>query len=73
MRVRHDTRLHTKTVQSIATGQVKKPRKKINKRPTATPIETVTVDRKLWAAVLRQAGGDPSRIKIVSATEVYIY
>jgi hypothetical protein len=74
MSVRHRTVLHPTTVQAIATGKVKKQRKVIKaERPAAPEVETIKVDRKLWAVVLRQAGGDPSRIRIVSATEVYIH
>jgi hypothetical protein len=38
-----------------------------------TPIEEITVHPAVWADALRQAGGDPDRIEVVSPTSVVIH
>lgn len=46
-------------------------RRKPRKAPEA-PVGHVKVNREVWGAALKAAGGDPRRIEIISATEVRI-
>jgi len=38
-----------------------------------TPLDEITVHPAVWADALRQAGGDPDRIEVVSPTSVVIH
>ena len=40
--------------------------------PKPGPVKIIRVNRALWAAALKAAGGDPRRIRIESATVVVV-
>jgi len=61
------TPLTSKDIQRAARPIVK-PIRKSRKHP----VTTVTVDSRVWALARELAGGDASRLTIVSATEVLV-
>lgn len=48
-----------------------KPRRR-SRKSRSGPVETIIVDRRVWAAALKIANGDPKRIRIVSRTRVEV-
>lgn len=40
--------------------------------PTTSPVTVTRVSDALWTAALAQAGGDPRRLRVISATEVIV-
>jgi hypothetical protein len=68
-----DASVHEKTVQAVARGAVNPPKRHApprQRRIIAT--YTVTVDRRVWEKARELAGGDMTRITIISATEVIV-
>lgn len=74
MKVNKDASVHEKTVQDAQkhADAHKKPRRR--SRPTRKAVTTkeIKVDPRVWKAAFAAAGGDPSRLKIISATEVLV-
>jgi len=69
-RIGRDASLHEKTVQDIVT--VKTNRHKRTKK-VPDPVVTVTqVHPGIWASALMLAGGDASRITVLSPTKVEV-
>jgi hypothetical protein len=74
VKVQHTARLHEQAVQKIAAGEVNpiKLRGRDHAMGRSKRCESITVSRAVWNKV-KEICSDPTRIEIVSATEVIIW
>jgi hypothetical protein len=71
MIVRKKTSVHEKTVQKVAKGEIKTPKKRAVRRPANSKVDVQSIEPilKTW---IEENNISPDRIQIVSATEIIV-
>lgn len=70
----HDASLHPATVSALSRRDDRRPvwQRTRAARPPTPEVETTQINPAVWRAAMQLAGGDASRLEIISTSEVRV-